>query len=293
MQMVKLKPSNHIKESSARIVFQIINVLLLGFICLVIIIPIWNVVITSFAEDKDVMGNVYLLMPKSITFKNYIKVLDSGYMSGFKNSLFIAIIGTIVAMLVTIPMGYALAQKDLIFRNFFMKIVTITLVFDAGLMPLYVLIKMLGLIDSYLALILPFMVSTFNLIVMKNFMASIPVSLIESAKLDGCNDFTTLIRIVLPLSKAIIAAVTLFYFVSFWNRYTEVVMFINSSTKYTLQVMLRSLVFQSDGSLGENNIVYENMKMAVMVMGMLPVLIIYPFVQRYFVSGLMLGSVKE
>ena len=118
-------------------------------------------------------------------------------------------------------------------------------------------------------------------------------SLIEAAELDGCNDLMTLVKVVIPLSVPILSAVTLFYFVSFWNRYTEAVMFINNSAKYTLQVMLRALVFQSDGSLGEGNIVYDNMKMAVMVLGMLPVLVIYPFVQKYFVSGLMLGGVKE
>ena len=135
--------------------------------------------------------------------------------------------------------------------------------------------------------------STFNLIIVKNFMMSIPESFVESAWLDGCNDLMALIRIVLPMAVPILAAVTLFYFVSFWNRYTEAVMFINNSAKYTLQVMLRALIYQSDGSLGEGNIVYDNTKMAVMLLGMLPVMAIYPFVQRYFVSGLMLGGVKE
>ena len=150
----------------------------------------------------------------------------------------------------------------------------------------------LGLINSMGAIIFPVAVSTFNLIIIKNYMTSIPVSLIESATLDGCNDVTILLRIVLPLSVSIIAAVTLFYFVSYWNRYFDVIMFINDSRKYTLQVVLRSLMFESDESLGGGQYVYNNLKMAVMVPGMLPVLIIYPFVQRHFVSGLMLGGVK-
>ena len=166
-------------------------------------------------------------------------------------------------------------------------------VYKRQIMPFYILIKTLGLIDSRWSLILPFAVSSFNLIIVKNFMTSIPERLIEAAELDGCNDLMTLVKVVIPLSVPILSAVTLFYFVSFWNRYTEAVMFINNSAKYTLQVMLRALVFQSDGSLGEGNIVYDNMKMAVMVLGMLPVLVIYPFVQKYFVSGLMLGGVKE
>lgn len=293
MDKIIKKNKNHIKESKSRIAFRIFNTIMLATICLIVIIPIWNVVITSFAEDKDVMGGVYLLLPKSFTLKNYAKVLKSGYMSGFINSLFVAVAGTLLAMVVTVAMGFALSQRHLVGRKIIMKIVTITLVFDAGLIPLYMLIRNLGLIDSYLSIILPFAISTFNLIIVKNFMGSIPKSFIESAKLDGCNDLTALVRIVLPLSLPIIAAVTLFYFVSFWNRYTEVVMFINSNSKYTLQVMLRALMFQGDGSLGEHNIVYDNMKMAVMVLGMLPVLIIYPFVQRYFVTGLLVGGIKE
>lgn len=290
---MKNAEKTHIRESKWRFLFRIINSVFLLAICTVVILPIWNVIITSLAEDKDVMGGVYLMIPKSFTLKNYARVLQSGYMRGFYNSLLVAASGTALAMMVTVPLGYALAQKKLIFRKFFMKAISVTLVFDAGIMPFYVLIKNLGMIDSYLSLILPFAVSTFNLIIVKNYMGSIPESLMESAKLDGCNELQALIRIALPVSIPIISAVSLFYFVSFWNRYTEAVMFINSNEKYTLQVMLRSLVFQGDGSLGENNVVYDNMKMAVMVLGMIPVLIIYPFVQQYFVTGLMVGSVKE
>lgn len=282
-----------IKESRSRKLFRLFNGIFLAIVCIIIIIPIWNVVVTSFSQDKDVMGGAYLIIPKSFTLKNYIKVLNSGYMRGFWNSMITACGGTAIAMLITVPMGYVLAQKNLLGRKIFMKLISITLVFDAGIMPFYILIKTLGLIDSRWSLIIPFAVSTFNLIIVKNFMTSIPESLVESARLDGCNDIMVLIKIILPLSVPILSAVLLFYFVSFWNRYTEAVMFINNSSKYTMQVMLRALVFQSDGSLGEGNIVYDNMKMAVMVLGMLPVLVIYPFVQRYFVTGLMVGGVKE
>lgn len=291
--MITARHTGVIRESTARKAFRVFNTILLTLICVIVIIPIWNVLITSFSEDRDVMGGAYLLIPRSFTLINYTRVLNSGYMRGFWNSFFVAGIGTLVAMTFTVPMGYALAQKKLLGREVFMKIISLTLVFDAGIMPFYVLIRNLGLIDSHWALILPFAISTFNLIIVKNFMISIPESLVESARLDGCNDLMALIRIVIPLSVPILAAVTLFYFVSFWNRYTEAVMFINNSSKYTLQVMLRALVYQSDGSLGEGNIVYDNTKMAVMVLGMLPVLAVYPFVQRYFVSGLMLGGVKE
>ncbi|MDC7230721.1 MAG: carbohydrate ABC transporter permease [Sphaerochaetaceae bacterium] len=283
---------NSIRETRGRKIFRLINALLLAFICLIFIIPIWNVLITSVAKDVDVMGTDYLLVPHSFTLQNYWRVLNSGYMGAFKNSLFVAFFGTLVSMVITVPMGFALAQKHLIGRSILMKAIVFTMVFDAGIMPFYIVVRSLGLINSMGAIIFPVAISTFNLIIIKNYMGSIPVSLLESATLDGCNDLMILQKIVLPLSVSIISAVTLFYFVSYWNRYFEVIMFINDSRKYTLQVVLRSLMFESDESLGGGQYVYNNLKMAVMVLGMLPVLIIYPFVQRHFVSGLMLGGVK-
>ncbi len=282
-----------IKETAGRKVFNVINRVLLFFICLVIIIPIWNVLITSVAVDKDVIGSDYLLVPHSFTLKNYSRVLHSGYMQAFKNSIFVAVTGTALSMFVSLPLGYALSRKELIGRNFFMKMLTFTLVFDVGIMPFYIVVKNLHLMNSMAAIIIPVAVSTFNVIIIKNYMTTIPESLIESAKLDGCNDLVVLIKIILPLSISIIAAVILFYFVSYWNRYFEVIMFINDSRKYTLQVVLRSLMFESDESLGGGNYVYNNTKMAVMVLGMLPVLVIYPFIQKHFVSGLMVGGIKE
>ena len=285
--------TNYIKETKGRKIFNIVNKILLAFICLIIIIPIWNVLITSVAIDKDVIGSDYLLIPRSFTLKNYAKVLQSCYMQAFKNYLFVAIIGTALSMFISLPLGYALSRKDLVLRGFWMKILTFTLVFDVGIMPFYIVVKKLHLMNSLAAIIIPVAVSTFNVIIIKNYMSSIPESLIESARIDGCNDLVILIRIILPLSISIIAAVILFYFVSYWNRYFEVIMFINDSRKYTLQVVLRGLMFESDESLGGGNYVYNNTKMAVMVLGMLPVLVIYPFVQKHFVSGLMVGGIKE
>ena len=282
-----------IKETNGRKVCNWINRIFLLVICLAIIVPIWNVLITSVAVDKDVMGSDYLLVPHSFTLKNYQRVLQSGYMQAFKNSIFVAFVGTALSMLISLPLGYALSRKELVGRNFWMKMLSFTLVFDVGIMPFYIVVKSLHLINSMAAIIVPVAVSTFNVIIIKNYMTSIPESLVESARLDGCNDVVILVKIIIPLSISIIAAVVLFYFVSYWNRYFEVIMFINDGRKYTLQVVLRSLMFESDESLGGGNYVYNNTKMAVMVLGMLPVLIIYPFVQKYFVTGIMVGGIKE
>ncbi|WP_320128318.1 carbohydrate ABC transporter permease [uncultured Sphaerochaeta sp.] len=284
--------NNTIKQSAGRKVFLAIDIFILVLVCLIFIVPIWNVIVTSFAKDIDVMGSDYLLVPHSFTLSNYIRVLHSGYMLAFRNSLFVAIVGTLLSMVISIPFGYALSRKELIGRKVLMKLLTFTLVFDVGIMPFYIVVRMLGMINSFAAIIIPVAVSTFNIIIIKNYMSSIPESLIESATLDGCNQMSILLRIVIPLSISVLAAVTLFYFVSFWNRYFEVIMFVNDSHKYTLQVVLRGLMFEGDDSLGGGTYVYSNLKMAVMVLGMLPVLIIYPFIQKYFVSGLMVGGVK-
>ena len=282
-----------IRETKGRKVFNWINGILLALICLVIIIPIWNVLITSVAVDRDVMGTDYILVPHSFTLKNYQRVLQSGYMQAFRNSIFVAVVGTALSMFISLPLGFAISRRELIGRSFWLKMLTFTLVFDVGIMPFYIVVKSLHLINTMAAIIIPVSVSTFNVIIIKNYMSSIPESLVESARLDGCNDLVILVRIIIPLSISIIAAVVLFYFVSYWNRYFEVIMFINDGRKYTLQVVLRSLMFESDESLGGGNYVYNNTKMAVMVLGMLPVLVIYPFIQKYFVTGLMVGGIKE
>ena len=291
--MAAVSQHRAIKESTSRKVFNVFNRIIMALICLAVVVPIWNVLITSVAVDQDVMGNTYLLIPHSFTMENYNRVLHSGYMQAFRNSIFVAVIGTLLSMVISVPMGYALSRKELVGRSFFMKVLTFTMVFDVGIMPFYIVVRSLGMINSTSSIIVPVAVSTFNVIIIKNYMTSIPVSLIESANLDGANDFTILFRIIIPLSVSIIAAVVLFYFVSYWNRYFEVIMFINDSRKYTLQVVLRGLIFEADEALGGGNYVYNNTKMAVMVLGMLPVLIIYPFIQKHFVSGLMVGSVKE
>lgn len=282
-----------IRETKGRKVFNWINRIILALICLVIIIPIWNVLITSVAVDRDVMGTDYILVPHSFTLKNYQRVLQSGYMQAFRNSIFVAVVGTALSMFISLPLGFAISRRELVGRNFWLKMLTFTLVFDVGIMPFYIVVKSLHLINTMAAIIIPVSVSTFNVIIIKNYMSSIPESLVESARLDGCNDLVILVRIIIPLSISIIAAVVLFYFVSYWNRYFEVIMFINDGRKYTLQVVLRSLMFESDESLGGGNYVYNNTKMAVMVLGMLPVLVIYPFIQKYFVTGLMVGGIKE
>ncbi|MBN1525130.1 MAG: carbohydrate ABC transporter permease [Spirochaetales bacterium] len=289
--MPLLPRSTKMRETLSRRVFVILNIVFLIVLCIVYIVPIWNVVITSVADDTDVQGNVYLLYPKSFTLKAYLRILDGGYFKAFMLTLVTSVIGTVLSIVFTVAAGYSLSQKNLIGRRVFMLLITITLIFDVGIIPRYIVVSMYKMTNTYWAIFIPMLMSTFNLIIVRNYLSTVPESLMESARIDGCSEFGILLRIIIPVAIPIIAAVTLFYFVLYWNRYTEIVMFINDQTKSTLQVLLRTLMFEGDSADSRVQI-FDNFKMAVMVMGMLPVLVLYPFIQRYFISGLMLGSIK-
>ncbi len=276
----------------SRRVFLICNSIICFFVALAVLFPLWMALATSIAPDSQVVQGNFILFPKSFSLSCYTTIFQSGYMKGFMNSLIVTVAGTILSMLLTLFTGYALAQKDLIGRKFFMAFLFITMVFNAGVIPFYIVVRNLGMIDSYFSLFIPVLIQTYYLILMKNYLISIPESLIESARLDGCSELGILFRIVVPVSIPIIAALTLFYVVFYWNQYLNVVMFINDSAKYTIQVLLRQLIFDSSSVQTGQNRVYPNFKMAVMVLAMLPVLIFYPFIQRYFISGIMLGSIK-
>lgn len=280
------------EDSISRKIFMVFNLSLCVFVGLIVLFPLWTAFITSLAPDKQVIYHEFVSWPSSISFKCYEIVFGSGYMRGFLNSFYVTVIGTGLSMVLTLFAGYALAQRDLIFRKFFMGFILITMVFDAGIIPFYIVVQKLRLIDSYAALFIPVLISTYNLILVKNYMLSIPESLIESARLDGCSELGILFRIVVPVSVPIIAAITLFYVVFYWNQYLNVVMFINDTSKYTIQVLLRQLIFDNASVQTGANRVYSNFKMTVMITAMLPTLVLYPFIQKRFISGLMLGSVK-
>lgn len=275
-----------------RRIFLFFNILFMSLLCLTILVPIWMVFITSLSSNEVAARESFVIIPKGLELNSYISVFTTGgYLSAFIRSIWITIAATAVSMVISTTMAYALAQKELVWRNGFMNIILVTMVLDGGIIPFYMVVRSLGMINTYWSLILPTAVSTYNLILMRNFFRTVPESLFESARLDGANELKILVRIVLPVSIPIIAAITLFYMVVHWNRYFEVVMFINKTGMYTVQVLLRMLIFRSEGD-GAYAILVNNFKMAVMVIAMLPILLVYPFIQKYFISGLMLGSIK-
>lgn len=280
------------QESISRTTFRIINMAFVLLFCLVILLPLWMVVITSLSSNEVAARESFVLVPKGLEMTSYIAVFSSGgYFRAFVRSIWIAAAATGLSMAISTTMAYALAQKELVWRNGFFNIVLLTMIIDGGIIPFYMVVRSLGMINTYWSLLIPMAVSTYNLILLRNFFRSIPDSLIESARLDGAGELSILVRIIFPVSIPILAAITLFYAVIHWNRYFEVIMFINSSSRYTLQVLLRQLIFHSEGD-GAYSIMVNNFKMAVMVIAMLPILILYPFIQKYFISGLMLGSIK-
>ena len=280
------------KTSLSRRIFLFFNALFMALLCLSIIIPMWMVLITSLSSDEVAAREGFVLIPRALELTSYISVFTTGgYFNSFIRSIWITLAATAVSMVLTTTMAYALAQKELIWRKFFMNLVLLTLIIDGGIIPFYMVVRNLGMINTYWSLIIPTAMTTFNLILMRNFFRSIPESLFESARLDGAGELRILIRIILPVSIPIIAAITLFYMVIHWNRYFEVVMFISRTNMYTVQVLLRQLIFHSEGD-GAYTILVNNFKMAVMVIAMLPILLVYPFIQKYFISGLMLGSIK-
>lgn len=266
--------------------------------------PLYFVLIASFSSPERVLNGEMWILPVDITMDGYKRIFKvSSIWLGYKNSIIYTTIGTTVNIIFTLLAGYALSRKDLFGRNAIMLFLVITMFFSGGLIPTYLVVKSLGLLNTMWALILPKAVGLFNVIIAKTFFQqSIPAELLEQAKLDGCSDFTFFVKIVVPLSKAIIAVLGLFYAVGYWNSFFDALIYIADENKYPLQLVLRNILvvqnelaskFISDvESAAVQRRIAELLKYGVIVVASVPLLIAYPFVQRYFVKGVMIGSIK-
>jgi putative aldouronate transport system permease protein len=271
----------------------------LTFIVFVMVFPFIYILSVSFSSYKDVAGKGLVLIPANPTISAYKYVLDSGIVArALGVSAFITIAGTIVNLLMTITMAYGLSRKGVPGRGFILALVLFTILLAPGIIPRYLVVKQLGLIDNLWSLILPGAISAFNLVVMRNFFMNIPGELIESAKLDGANDLRILWSIVLPLSTAVVAAIGLFYAVSHWNDFFDPTLYINDSSKWPVQLVLRQFVLQGQALTVATSDLAEappptlTVQMAVVVIATLPILIVYPFLQKYFTKGVLTGSIK-
>lgn len=288
----------HDKTISSRI-FSAINFTLLAIIALVTILPFIHVVAGSFTTSAEIAANKFVLIPKVWSLEAYKFIFSTNTLfKAMGVSIGITLVGTVFSMLITSLMAYALSRRDLDGRKLVNFLVVFTMLFHGGMIPTFLVVKELGLINSYAALILPSAISAFNMIILKNFFQNIPEGLEESAKIDGCNDFGILFRIVLPLSLPALATIGLFYSVTYWNTYMNAILYLDDSTKWPIQVLLRQIVVLASGMDHSATLDAavpppdQTIKMAVIVVATLPILCVYPFLQKHFAKGAMLGSMK-
>lgn len=291
------------KKNSDRL-FNIINYSFLTLLTAVIFYPIWFTLIASISDPTYVnLGQVWLF-PKGFTFEGYKRIMDfPAILTGYKNTIIYTAVGTCVNLVVLLPASFALSRKELPFRKFFMMFFIITMYFTGGIVPLYLQVRNLDLLDSMWALILPGAFNVYNMIICRNFFINnIPEEIFESAKVDGASYTGFFVKIVLPLSTAIVAVMTLFHALLHWNNYTSALYYLRNDEKFPLQLVLRnfadklqqeSLMNGSNASVAaEAQRQQEAVKYSVVVFTSLPVLLLYPFVQKYFVKGIMVGAVK-
>jgi len=298
---------NHkIAESKGDRIFNYINYTFLAFLTIIVLYPLVFVVSASFSSTEAVAAGKVWLFPVDFSLKGYETVFNYGLVwTGYANSLFYTSVGTIINVVLTIMAAYPLSRDDFKGRNVFMFILFFTMLFNGGLIPTYLLVKDLGMLNTRWALIIPNAMSVFNVIIARTyFKTTIPKELLESAQLDGCSDFRFLRRIVLPLSGPIIAVVALFYAVGHWNAYFNALIYLRDQSLYPLQLVLQNILVQSQISpdmMGSIDVETQQqllgleqlLKYSLIVVASVPILIMYPFVQKHFVKGVMIGSIKE
>ena len=282
-------------------VFDVINIIIMVILCVVIVYPLYYVVLASITDPKVVNTGKLLFYPEAPYFNGYAEALAYPQLiAGYKNTIIYTVLNGIVALACTIPGAYALSRRDLVGRRPIMFLFTFTMFFNGGIIPMFLTIKNLQIYNSPWALVLPAAVSVYNLIVCRSFFEStLPHDLLEAAQIDGCNDFRFFFQIAVPLSKTIIAVMLLYYATAMWNTFFNALMFLQDDDRMPLQVVLRNLVLSnqlsasaSGAEAAEKQKLVDQLKYVIITVSAVPLMIIYPFVQKYFASGVMLGAVK-
>lgn len=280
--------------------FNTVNYSLLVLIALITIIPFVYIVAVSFATPEEVAQGGLLLFPSKFTLGAYKYIFSTDTMvRSILISIFVTVLGTFINLILTSFTAYPLAKATLRGRRTLLLMVLVSMLFSGGLIPTYFVVKAFGMINTYWSLMIPTAISAFNLIVLKNFFQQIPDSLEDSAKIDGCNDLGVLFRIVLPLSMPAMATFGLFYAVGHWNSFFNAVMYINDAEKFPVQVILRQIVLLSQDQIGDTtsqqdptDYLPQTIRMASIVVATIPIVLVYPFLQKHFAKGVLLGSVK-
>lgn len=279
--------------------FDTINYAFLAIYAAIAIIPFIYILVASLTPPELLLKKSFILIPEKISFDAYRYIFSTDTIpKSLLVSAFVTVFGTAVNIIVTVLMAYPLAHKDIMGRKFIMLMITFTLMFSGGMVPTYIIVQKLGLIDNLLSLILPNAMSAFSLIIFKNYFQELPKELEESARIDGCNDLKILLQIILPVSKPLIATFVIMFGVANWNSWFNAVLYINDPGKWPIQVILRQMITASAGvgsaeSMAEGLVIpAEVVRMCTIVIATMPILCIYPFLQKYFTKGILLGSVK-
>ncbi len=297
-----MRKENHYDRNrlSALDVVLFVILTLLG---LAIILPFYNAIMISFVTEAEYFRSPFILFPKDPTLEAYRTLLETGsILNGYGNTLYHIAVGLPISMFITFAMGYVLSRPEFPGRKLLYLFVLITMLFSGGMVPSFLLIRSLGLMNTRWSVILSCLLSTYYVVLVTNFIRALPASLLESARLDGASETTILLRIVLPLSKPIIATITLFYAVDKWNEWWNSMLYINRMEMYPLQLILQNII-NSYQTAQDNEIASADainrlqtfsmgIKMAAIVVTMLPIMLVFPFLQRFFVKGIMIGAVK-
>jgi len=291
------------QQSRADKAFEAVNLFLLVCILIVVLYPLVFVAFASISNPASVINGDMLFWPEGFTLKAYERVFQNvDIMRGYGNTILYTLIGTAINLVMTILAAYPLSRKDLAGRNALMMLFVFTMYFSGGLIPSYLIIKSLGMVNTFWALIIPNAVGVWNIIIMRTFFQhTLPHELHEAAVIDGCSNFQLLMKIVLPLSMPVIAVMVLFYSVGHWNSYFSALIYLSDRDKYPLQLILREILVQnqtqemmqmSEESATQQALMAASIKYAVVIVANLPVLLLYPFLQKYFVKGMMIGAIK-
>lgn len=291
------------RRSREDMIFDLINFAILTVALIFVLYPLYFVLIGSISNPDRIYAGEVWLWPKEITFEGYERIFsDNTIWRGYANSILYAVLGTTISVSLTVTAAYPLARKDFYGRNFFMLLMVVTMFFGGGLIPTYLLIKDLGMMNSIWAMVVPGAVGVYNVIIARTFFqSSIPEEMREAAFMDGCTNTRFFTSFVLPLSKPIIAVMVLFHVVGHWNGFFDALIYLNNEKLHPLQLVLRNILVQNQAaasmladvdSYAAKQRVSELIKYGVIVVATIPLLILYPFLQRYFVKGVMIGSIK-
>ena len=294
---------HRVRRQRKDVVFDVILYTICALLLIVILYPLWFIIIASFSDPSAVAGGHVWLWPVGFTLEGYQELLRQPQVwLGYRNTIAYTVVGTLIALAVNIPAAYALSRKDLWGRKGLMGLYVFTMFFSGGLIPSFINVRNLGLMNTVWAVLLPGAINATNMLIMRNyFIHSIPGELREAASIDGCSPLRTMTSIILPLSKSILIVVTLYYLVGHWNSYFDAMMYLRDSAKYPLQVILRQILLLSQmGDMAEQmgvndlntTLIYASLKYAIIVVSAVPLLVIYPMIQRFFEKGIMMGSVK-